>query len=193
MVRQARNDYLAAYMMSHLSDMPAPIRQALQEGSAKIVPAIKYVVKQVSTLTRKDFFEDSDSKSVGVTNLNKGAFELGEHFVLGSIRLLGAVATTHSGGAAVRAGATYTIADRRILNGEISLEVGTGNIILPKMSANCFDTTTVTERQVGEYVLDTPKLLPIGQRVAFIADFAAAAGTFYNARVELIGVQIAKG
>ncbi len=135
-----------------------------EDSRKRSIVANIYKTITVGNKSQVDLFKSSDARVVGISNLNKGALEKGEPFVVTGMTVLGAV---DAGGVteANIAGATYTELPVAFRTGHVNIKQG-DNTFVDWYSLNEFVTGGDSTRPDGyvelpPFVLKTQKFIDI--------------------------------
>ena len=167
-----------------LPKLPAEIQKAVREGQLQIVDEIYYVRRSIAGLSDKELMEAADTKTVGITNVNNRKLEANKWALLCGIQLM-------SGKGSSVENTGYGIADKRILNGEFELEVGS-TVIVPNLSATVFGTGNRTDILAGYWSEFDPQFIVPNTEIKPRLKLSAPAEADTNVHLALYVVSVAK-
>ena len=131
--------------------LPPNIQQAIKTGHLQLVDEILYSVKKLSGMRDVYLMESGDNKDIGLTNVDKQKIAANKWTLLCGIQLM-------SGKHANPASTEFGICDKRILNGEFELWVGS-TVIVPNISCAVFDTNDRTDVLPGHWMDFDPQFI----------------------------------
>lgn len=149
------------------------MQQALLAQKVQIVDFSMYSARDIEANTTIELMQASDTKRVGVTNVNNRKLGANEYALFVGMQLMSATATVSSGVAtdAQIASADYGFIGANIANGEIEIKQG-DRILVPRSSCEVFrnganavnDTTNHygfqrTAGLAGYVAFDSPKMM----------------------------------
>ena len=167
-----------------LPKLPADIQKAIRAGQLQLVDEIYYVRRAMAGISDKEIMEAADTKTVGITNVNNRKLEANKWSLLCAIQVL-------SGKGANVENTEYGIADKRILNGEFELEVGS-TVIVPNISATVFDTKNRADVLAGYWADFDPQFITPNTEIKPRLKLAAPAEAETNVHLALHVVSVAK-
>ena len=188
-------NYAKNVYASQMKQLPADIQRQFANKDAQLVDYRYYSTKVVDGSTYVRMFDLGDNDTVeGISNTPNGKVPAGEYFSCRGIRLVaGEAAGTTIADAKV---ADYNaVAPAAVLNGEMTFGIGNVNFF-EKMPISVTDTRG-TDKVVGEYYFDCPKMLKANEKITYNLFFSAAAAAATSGkklclRLELIGSKNAK-
>lgn len=181
-------------LIKRFGKLPAGIRQAIKNRSAQSVDTHLMVVKSISQVQSVKMLKDSDSKTVGLCDLNGGMLEKGEEMILTGITLLTGTHASSTIESATNVGATDfgpLAKDKMLLPGQFEF-IANGQTLIPWCSNYVFNehyAKTYTDgtngtayayafpgtSRVGYFHLSNPKLLRSQIRMEFNVEWGANA------------------
>lgn len=164
--------------------LPREIQEGIARKTLQAVDAAFYVTKNVSGNRIIKMMKDDDNKVVGVSNISGGKFEKGNVMLLSGIIIVASV------GVANAAEGTYGVLPAIIRNGEFEFKAN-GTTIVPITPLEVFNTTG-TQRQVGFYKLDNPKIIFDQQAMELNIEWGANALADTHIKAILVGTAITK-
>ncbi len=141
---------------ARLSKIDANLAKAIKSGTVQVVDYALYNVRNLGADTTVEAFQASDSKEVGITNLNKRQLEANTYFLVTGVQVLEsatAIDNTHT-----LKNSEFGVIAADVANGEFELKVG-DKVLIPRNSMELFKTPANTDKLVGYYELDCPKLI----------------------------------
>lgn len=160
------------------------LKNALMNGTVQSVDFDIYATRDLKSDTTIELMQSSDSKKVGITNINDRKLEANTYALITGVQLLSAEATGDD-----MLTAKYDVISDIIANGEIELKSG-DKVLIPRSSCQRF-VTTGSDGLKGYIKLECPKfLLPLTDIVPTLYLPKAAAGT--SVRLVLHGVKTNK-
>jgi hypothetical protein len=133
---------------------------ALQNGTVQSVDFDIYATRHLESDTTIELMQSSDSKKVGITNINDRKLEANTYAFITGIQILEATVTANT--EAALSAADYGVIDAIVANGELEIKNG-DKILIPRTSMSRFRTTGQGANGLNGYVqLECPKfLLPL--------------------------------
>lgn len=137
----------------------ANLYKALQNGTIQSVDYDIYATRHLESDTTIELMQSSDSKKVGITNVNDRKLEANTYAFITGIQIL--EATCENTESALMS-ADYGVIDEIVANGEIEIKNG-DKILVPRSSMQRFRTTGQGADGLNGYVkLECPKfILPL--------------------------------
>ena len=134
--------------------------KALQNGSIQSVDFDLYATRYLAADTTIELMQSSDSKKVGITNINDRKLEANTYAFITGVQLL--MAEVKDGNEDSLMAADFKAIDANMANGELELKNG-DKILIPRSSLQRFRTNGHAENGLEGYVkLECPKfLLPL--------------------------------
>ncbi len=138
----------------------ANLYKALQNGTIQSVDFDIYATRHLESDTTIELMQSSDSKKVGITNVNDRKLEANTYAFITGIQILEASVKENSESSLMVA--DYGVIDEVVANGEIELKNG-DKILIPRSSMQRFRTTGQGADGLNGYVkLECPKfILPL--------------------------------
>lgn len=164
--------------------LPKDIQQGIARKTLQAVDAAFYVAKNVSGNRVVKMMKDDDNKVVGVSNISGAKFEKGNVMLLSGIILVASV------GQANVAEGDFQVLPPILRNGEFEFKAN-GTTLVPVTSMEIFNTAG-TQRQVGFYKLDNPKIIYDQQTMELNLEWGANAAENTIVKAILIGTAITK-
>lgn len=175
-IRSSRDEVLM-----RLDGLPPEVRKAIREKRAQISDSSWYSVKTAGGATTVRMFDTSDTKQVGLRNVDKGKLEKDYWFLLTGIILL----------AGVNADPLATAFDfipLAIANGDFEFRANNNKPMVPKdTSCNVFLNTNQTAKDKGLWKLDSPKWIEPQQDIMFDIRLSQAPAANTNLKIILVG------
>lgn len=133
---------------------------ALQKGTVQSVDFDIYATRALQSDTTIELMQSSDSKKVGITNVNDRKLEANTYALVTGIQIL--MAEVKGTSDTELMDGDYGVIDALMANGEIELKNG-DKILIPRSSMSRFRTTQSADNGLVGYVkLECPKfLLPL--------------------------------
>lgn len=138
----------------------ANLYKALQNGTIQSVDFDIYATRHLESDTTIELMQSSDSKKVGITNVNDRKLEANTYAFITGIQILEASVSENNESSLMAA--DYGVIDEVVANGEIELKNG-DKILIPRSSMQRFRTTGQGADGLNGYVkLECPKfILPL--------------------------------
>ena len=173
---------------ARLSKIDENLAKAIKSGTVQVVDYALYNTRNLGTDTTVEAFQASDSKEVGITNLNKRQLEANTYFLVTGVQVLESTEAISANN--TLKGASYGVIASDVANGEFELKVG-DKVLIPRNSMEMFKTPANTDKLVGYYELDCPKLIsPLTDIVPWI--YLPASTGSKGLKIVLYGVKTNK-
>lgn len=170
--------------MSRLGALPKEIQQGLVQKKLQLVDTRFYFVKAANAVTSVRMIETSDTKAVGVTNVDRGKLDKDNYFLLTGLILL-------SGVNASPLAASFGTVATTIANGDFEFKCSGNKYLLPKdSSCQVFDTNNRTDIENGLFKLDNPKWIEPQAEINFDIRFPVATAANTNIKLVMVGVSV---
>lgn len=192
-------NYTKYVYAQQMKQLPADIQKGFSSKDIQLVDYRYYVAKNIDGESYVRMFDLGDNDTVeGISNTPNGKVPSGEYFSVRGIRLVASEVTAAGSALTLNEikGADFnSVAPAPVLNGEMTFGIGNVNFF-EKMPISVTDTRG-TDKKVGEYYFDCPKMLKSNEKITFNLFFAtpatcATTGKKYALRLELIGSKNAK-
>jgi len=192
-------NYTKAVYAQQLKQLPADIQKGFSSKDLQLVDYRYYAAKPIDGESYVRMFDLGDNDTVeGISNTPNGKVPASEYFSVRGIRLVASEVTTAGTAPTlneIKAADFNSVAPAPVLNGEMTFGIGNVNFF-EKMPISVTDTRG-TDKKVGEYYFDCPKMLKANEKITFNLFFAtpptcATTGKKYALRLELIGSKNAK-
>lgn len=142
-----------AIFVSLLAQVEATVVEAIKSGAIQVVDYALYCVRALAADTSVELYQASDSKEVGITNINDRKLDVNNYLLITGVQLLEAV---HTGSSAIEVftkdlmkKADYGQISALIANGELEIKMN-DKVILPRISCEVFRRGS---RQYGDSAL----------------------------------------
>lgn len=174
---------------ARLSKIDQNLAQAIKSGSVQVVDYALYTAVDLGTSTTVEAFQASDNKEVGISNINKRQLEANTYFLVTGIQILESTVAIGTSNTTLK-NAVYGVIGNTVGNGEFELKVG-DKVLVPRNSMEMFKTPANTDKLVGYYELDCPKLItPLTDIVPWI--YLPASTASKALKIVLYGVKTNK-
>ena len=174
-------------MEMRFAQLPKEIRDGLIKKRLQLADTRFYIVKEIGGKTQIDIFQGTDAKNVGLANLANQKLEKDNWFILSAIRMNYAVFAADAKEFKERADFTHIVPIIR--NGEFELEAGNKKLI-GLMSNDAFDTRERTDLPIGQYKIESTKIIEPQVEIKMPVKFAAGADPNTLLRVVFIGTSV---
>lgn len=149
-------------MEARLSAIEPNLANAVRSGAVHTVDFEMYTNRHLKSDTTIDLMQSSDTKKVGITNVNNRKLEANTYALVTGIQLLstpklGENETLADSDDAVSTAAYGQISQPEIINGEFELKSG-DKVLVPRTSCQAF--VNPNSDRPGYVKLQCPKLLP---------------------------------
>lgn len=143
---------------SRIAFLEPNIAKALKSGSVHSVDFDIYATRHLKSDTTVELMQSSDSKTVGLTNINDRKLEANTYaFITGISILQATVPVAAADKADVQGVADYTNISAALAGGEFELRNG-DKILIPRTSLQRFRTKGANE-EIGYMKLECPKFI----------------------------------
>lgn len=168
--------------------LPPDIQSSVRNGRLQLVDEIYYSIKACGGLRDLELMDSGDNKTIGLRNIDKRKIEANKWSLLCAIQLLSGVAKNPTQ-------TQFEVANKKILNGEFELEIGS-TVIVPNVSCVIFDTKGRTDIQTGlwrdfdpQFIVPNTEIKP---RLKMAAALTATDETDTNVYFAMHCVSVAK-
>ncbi len=145
-------------MEARLSAIEPNLANAVRSGAVHTVDFEMYTNRHLKSDTTIDLMQSSDTKKVGITNVNNRKLEANTYALVTGIQLLSTnVQELADSDDAVSTAAYGQISQPEIINGEFELKSG-DKVLVPRTSCQAF--VNPNSDRPGYVKLQCPKLLP---------------------------------
>ena len=129
-----------ALFASLMAQVDKSVVEAIRDARIQVVDYALYVVRNLKTDTTIELLQSSDSKEVGITNLNDRKLDVNNYVLITGIQLLAAEVTASGTGADAKdaaKAATFDQIPASIANGELDIKMN-DKVMLPRISCEVF-------------------------------------------------------
>lgn len=152
-----------AVFASLMAQVDKSVVEAIRNAQIQVVDYALYVVRELKADTTVELLQSSDSKEVGITNLNDRKLDVNNYVLITGIQLL--EASFSKAAASVTKtdlkGASYGQISAAIANGELEIKMN-DKVMLPRISCEVFKRGSATYGDnglVGYMAWECPKMI----------------------------------
>ena len=135
------------------------MQKALLDQKVQIVDFKMYSARYIAADTTIELMQASDTKKVGITNVNNRKLGANEYALFKGMQLLQSTAAVARGTSdSAVAAADYSVISPNVANGELEIKQG-DRILMPRSSCQGFKTSTYADGLPGYVAFDSPKMM----------------------------------